>query len=217
MDSSAGLVERAGVTRTALAEMGGFDAVRQPDGVGSQVDARCTRTVNSFAFQEVQEVLLARLPEGEPVEGEVILEGHHFGGIPAKRIVDEMTLDLKRAGIDPVGRELAELGRLVAGSVVGGFPRVRFRCEVITLARWRAAMLRRTAWPPNLLTRPSRCSKSTGLAGGFQCTTAWHHQWKSMPSWPTLVVVSTNGQNGLLNALRTCGCRTLSSSWRLLP
>jgi hypothetical protein len=81
----------------------------RPNGVRTQVDARCTRAVDSSAFQEVQEVLLARLPEGEPVEGEVILEGHDFGGIPAERIVDDLTLDPERAGIDPVGRELAEL------------------------------------------------------------------------------------------------------------
>src|ERR1039457_911444 len=104
----------------------GFDAVRRPDGVGPQVDARCARTIDSSTFQEVQEVLLARLPEGEPVEGEVILEGHDFRGIPAKRIVDELTLDPERAGIDPVGRELAEMGGLVAGGVVSGFPWVRF-------------------------------------------------------------------------------------------
>ncbi len=57
----------------------------RPDGVRTQVDARCARAVDSSAFQEVQEVFLARLPEGEPVEGEVILEGHDFGGIPAER------------------------------------------------------------------------------------------------------------------------------------
>lgn len=81
----------------------GFDAVRRPDGVGSQVDARCARTVDPCAFQEVQEVLLARLPEGELVEGEVILKSHDFRGIPAKRIVNKLTLDPERAGIDPVG------------------------------------------------------------------------------------------------------------------
>ena len=65
---------------------------------------------------------------------------------------------------------------------------------------------------------PLRRSKSTGLAGVFQCNVAWHHQWKSRPSWPTLVVASTNGQNGLLNALRMDGWRSLSSlSARLLP
>jgi hypothetical protein len=104
----------------------GFDAVRRPDGIGPQVDARGTSAVDPPTFQEVQEVLLARLPEGEPVEGEVILEGHEFRGIPAERIVHELTLDLERARVDPVGRELAEMSGLVTGGVVGGFPRVRF-------------------------------------------------------------------------------------------
>lgn len=66
------------------------------------------------------------------------------------------------------------------------------------------------AWPPYRCTRPSRCSKSTGLVGTFQCTTAWLHQWKSMPSCPALVVASTNGQNGLLKASRTSVGRALS-------
>ena len=57
---------------------------RRPDRVGLQVDDPGTRTVDPSVFQEVQEVLLARLPEGEPVEGEVIFEGHDFGGIPAE-------------------------------------------------------------------------------------------------------------------------------------
>src|ERR1700689_3952134 len=101
-------------------------AVGRPDGVGSQVDACCTCTVDPSAFQEVQEVLLARLSEGEPVEGEVILEGPEFRGVSAERIVNELTLDLERAGIDPVWCELSEMSGLVAGGVVGGFPRVRF-------------------------------------------------------------------------------------------
>jgi cytochrome P450 len=57
------------------------------------------------------------------------------------------------------------------------------------------------------LIRPSRCSKSTGFAGRFQCTTAWHHQWKSTPSCPIDVLASTNGQKGELNAVRMDGER----------
>lgn len=64
-------------------------------------------------------------------------------------------------------------------------------------------MFLRTAWPRNRSTRPSRCSKSTGFAGTFQCTRLWDQWWKSIPSCPTDVDTSTNGQNGLLKALRT--------------
>ena len=77
-------------------------------------------------------------------------------------------------------------------------------------------MFRRTAWPLYRWTRPSRCSRSTGLAGRFQWTTAWHHRWKSRPSWPTDVDVSTNGQNGELNAVDTDSTRAsppLSRVW----
>src|SRR5258708_1969738 len=70
-------------------------------------------------------------------------------------------------------------------------------------AACRRATLRLTACPLYRCTRPSLCSISTGLAGKFQCITAWQYVWKSRPSWPTDVVASTNGQNGELKALRT--------------
>ncbi|MBW3615276.1 MAG: hypothetical protein KY439_08210 [Actinobacteria bacterium] len=51
----------------------------------------------------------------------------------------------------------------------------------------------------------------------FQWTIELHHQWKSMPSCPTLVVASTQGQNGLLKAARISGSRAASSLWRPVP
>ena len=82
--------------------------------------------------------------------------------------------------------------------------------------RCAAATFLRIACPVYRSPRPSRCSKSTGLAGRFQWTTEWRHPWKSIPSWPTDVVASTNGQNGELKAARTSGGLASSWLWRVL-
>lgn len=64
--------------------------------------------------------------------------------------------------------------------------------------------------------------ESTGLWGRLQCTTAWHHQWKSKPSCSTKVLPSTNGQNGLLNTACTRSDslspapKLAATNWRIL-
>ena len=79
-------------------------------------------------------------------------------------------------------------------------------------SRCAAPTFLRTAWPLKRWTRPSRCSKSAGLAGRFQWTREWHHQWKSIPSCPIDVEARTIGQNGELNAAWTSDMRSTDFS-----
>ena len=68
------------------------------------------------------------------------------------------------------------------------------------------------AEPLNRWTRPSRCSKSAGLAGTFQWTMSGYHRWKSIPCGPIDVDAGTVGKNGGLNAACTSDVRSTEFS-----
>lgn len=73
------------------------------------------------------------------------------------------------------------------------------------------------AYPLYRCTRPSRCSRSTGLEGRFQGTTACAYVWKSSPSCPTDVEANTSGQNGDVNACREAPSRLSDPSLEDTP
>ena len=188
-----------------------------PRGRGrSQVDLElvdpCAVSSDATTPERRQHVLLPRLAERQPIERQRVLQPGPPVHVATQGEGHDPALELGVAGVDPVGRQVAQVAIIFCR---GGFEdRVPGVCGLsgrMRPDRWAAATFLRIAWPLYRSTRPSRCSKSTGLPGRFQWTIEWHHQWKSMPSCPTEVVASTNGQNGELKAALTSGSR--DSSW----
>ena len=65
--------------------------------------------MDAAAFEDLEEVFLAGLAEGESVESEVALEASVPGGVGAEWEREDRAVDLRGAGVHPVGSEFAEV------------------------------------------------------------------------------------------------------------
>lgn len=141
--------------------------------------------MHASLFQQIEKVLLPRLTESQAVYGQIFLQAEVAGCVLTEGIGEEVALDPVQTRRDPVGVQVpVPVAPPGGGLLVGGIPWVptgeygpSYYFAVST-----GDVAANGVSPVAVDAAPSICSKSTGLAGVFQCTAEWHHQCRSMPS-----------------------------------
>lgn len=74
------------------------------------------------SLEDLEQVLLSGLAEGQPVEGQVVLEPSVPGGVGAQRIREDGPMDARRPRVHPVRCKFPKISTLVEAQLVGGVP-----------------------------------------------------------------------------------------------